>query len=1834
MINPLEIYSARNTLLYKTPINTGCRRRVRLMTEDSITVKFSDKRSLKFPVGTRIGDFYITNSQDPKYNATTSGYDYELKFDAYYWLWANRLLFYAMPGVSNAPKETSFKLTASIDIHAAVITRCLNALGITYDGSPFRVETDPDFSTEAKYISYVNMSVLGGIEAIADAYECEWWVEGNAIHFGKCNAIGEYEFTVGQNVVSMTPDNKTTSPNRLVVFGSTRNLPPNYRETGSSDVVDAIVVKRLMLPAGTPYLQTEPNIPEDEIVEQEVTLDSVYPRTALTVSKVETYESTAEDGTKQTFYRVRYGTSFPFSKDYILPDEELHAEFESGNLDGMDFAVKFNPLGVGEKKDDGSFNPEAQMFEIVVNEDYGRALPDDVLHPEVGDRFSLYGWDSTKMEALGLLAAAEQELLTEGNKLLDEYRKDKQTYTCPMMWDWCKAQAEKKTSPRLGSVVNLHFIPGDTGRKSRIIGFEHDLDIEYSNVTYICGEKVSVSRLKTLESKVEGLAHTGDKVKIQNSLDFLSKRYSDRTPYSLAIGGRATAEAGMQFGLTYIPGLVGGMGGWIGPDGAGELRSLILWSSLEVPELRFNRVEIVQGVDWHAPGGGIVESCEGDTVTLKLEEGDYGAVAEDDLCLGIWHFARPADKARCNLLKDTATPQTAASSGPTDNFRFVRYKFDVPVDFKAGDSFVLSLDNVERLAGTATEFHARLYDMDASQSVRMISSLVKFNAANRTCVLTVVNPSSSGTVELLLYAGLNGETAGNSVRFTRPMLVRGETPAEWNYAESEFDGLNAEADSNDSETGKGLFRFAGFATMYFRIKAVSGDNNGTATIQMREGYEHLRPQPGMHFVAFGNRTRKDRQTCRYATRTYERLMKDVDDWTFRPDNIKLQFGDLSNLTIDGLTMSGYSAYLNNVYFDGVLRQLENSPLRLTYETYGDKYVGDNDDCMIRLTALKGVEDVTDSVTWAVSASTGAATPSVTPEGTLTLGKSVLAGGEEATVTVTATWRKTPDAAPKTASAIIIIRDNALLKGETGSSYTPNLLKGTKTWDKDAGWGYGTGMGRGSEPDGEMNGFTVLHGNFEGHGTQAYIELAQQFFPVVKGQTYTLSFWAKGTGNMRTFCYPAVNGFLLPGGTGDRSNITLSDTEQVYQLTADWKRHRVSFRVDGTPASENTRILFRVPAGNEAWIAGAKLEIGANNNPEWSPNDEDLKGDPGKDGEDAVTYDWETDPGVIRCESDGTPIDTSVTVRCYRVKGEARSSLASGGIVMSLYRVQWRIQTDEGISGWTDYTDPVVLDSRDTHPKIMLRVIPQTIAGSEPEVLSEHTVGYVCDGTTGPQGSVVRIRGLFEAGEYYYDGETPVTTSTGSKIRWLDVVWVEDISGNRYYKRCIKSGTYTASNGPHSTDNETSTGWADFSQLDNLIVQLLIAKNAHIQFLNGQEIVFGETVNRADKLWGRIGVPTEGGGYIMWAGGADTSLATYILDKEGRARFGKINDNHIVIDPLEKQITVRNGSCRKMITINGADHTLENIYGVEDNINAGNLNHSYATANPTYTTTVSAGTVKLAKAGGKLKVSLTAILETWSVGYTGKDSAGVSMPGQYVKGTATVTLGIYNGSVPVKEVSATVKSPILTENLKGYRTEDLTVEATNLSVGTYTVRTKVELVQQRDTDINGRIVQATAMATVTGAAKVFGSPELYEAFLCGNGFISANSMRDYFRSVKTTSGYMTEASAGDYGVRVSDDGLAAKDSNGAWNAGIMTYEKEAVDANKCVLPQLGIRMYTTNANTANLPTGAGTRYGSITTTTLNATDGHHIQEWKSFSQPVQCYTRRCMNNVWGAWTKNY
>ena len=110
---------------------------------------------------------------------------------------------------------------------------------------------------------------------------------------------------------------------------------------------------------------------------------------------------------------------------------------------------------------------------------------------------------------------------------------------------------------------------------------------------------------------------------------YLSKRDDD------IADGKITFNKGVEFG-TYEPDVRGGK---IDQGGNSELNSLKLRQWLEVPELRYNRIEVQTGDKWRAPGGGIIEDVDtaNKIITLKLEKGEYGAVAVDDLCMGIFH---------------------------------------------------------------------------------------------------------------------------------------------------------------------------------------------------------------------------------------------------------------------------------------------------------------------------------------------------------------------------------------------------------------------------------------------------------------------------------------------------------------------------------------------------------------------------------------------------------------------------------------------------------------------------------------------------------------------------------------------------------------------------------------------------------------------------------------------------------------------------------------------------------------------------------------------------------------------------------------------------------------------------------------------------------------------------------------------------------------------------------------------------------------------------------------------------------------------------------------------
>lgn len=306
---------------------------------------------------------------------------------------------------------------------------------------------------------------------------------------------------------------------------------------------------------------------------------------------------------------------------------------------------------------------------------------------------------------------------------------------------------------------------------------------------------------------------------------YLSKQEADTAKGEIALSQGAT------FG-DYAEGLAG-FGAHIDADGDAELKSLVLRQFLEVPELRFNRVDVQIGNKWNAPGGGIIERVEPDeglntgTIYLHLEDGEIANVALDDICMGIYHDG--------------------------------------------------------------------------------------------------INESS-----------------------------------------------NAVADADDS---LGNFKFAGFFTTYFRITQLLAKDGHIFRYALRPVSENWtethHPCAAMHFVGYGNFSDTTRQTSRYSTRTYERYLKGVDDWEFTAANIGAQFGDLSNLTAFGLTMTGYSAYLNNIYMTGYIKQTSGVTPRVEIDNNGRDSLNVGDYATLTAAVLSGWDDITSEVvSWSIVRDSG------------------------------------------------------------------------------------------------------------------------------------------------------------------------------------------------------------------------------------------------------------------------------------------------------------------------------------------------------------------------------------------------------------------------------------------------------------------------------------------------------------------------------------------------------------------------------------------------------------------------------------------------------------------------------------------------------------------------------------------------------------------------------------------------------------------------------------------------------------------------------------------------
>lgn len=568
-------------------------------------------------------------------------------------------------------------------------------------------------------IEYGSISILDALNAICseDALNCEWWIDGSIIYLGYCEMEGQTTFEQDVNVLSMSySESKSTYITRLYAFGSDRNIPKGYFTGADADVTtDGVATDYLMLPnkevdsdgfyAKDGYLENVNVVKNDkQAIEGVVMFEEEYPKVESVVSSIKTYDSTVdnEDGTKttQTFWQVTSTDSFTnsFKESWIKSNLTLGIKFTSGALMGMEFDVSFKVID------------KVNYFEIVANDTYGRTLPDGVMCPKVGDKYFLFNWDATKITDTDLIPTAQLSLFDRAKQYYQKTMISNSNFTCTMDGDKFYNDGTYDYHP-LGEqvkLINNMFAQVDADgkhyRNSRIIGMEIPLDIPYDHPQYTVGEKAATSRLGKLEDKVDSIKVNGMQIggtgsgngggvyviglndttpasdsnvysARRSKMEFISKLKDDTAHGTITFEKVQKFLQGLNIGdgnsewsadgtLSLFRLLTNnfssgpyGQGAQIDEKGDMEVNSIYARQFISAPKFVFNEISVTKAEQWNTNGYGTIESVDvkNRTITLHLEENDYGSLQVGDICRGLYadiDNAHGADKIEEGTLDD------------------------------------------------------------------------------------------------------------------------------------------------------------------------------------------------------------------------------------------------------------------------------------------------------------------------------------------------------------------------------------------------------------------------------------------------------------------------------------------------------------------------------------------------------------------------------------------------------------------------------------------------------------------------------------------------------------------------------------------------------------------------------------------------------------------------------------------------------------------------------------------------------------------------------------------------------------------------------------------------------------------------------------------------------------------------------------------------------------------------------------------------------------------------------------------------------------------------------
>ena len=418
--------------------------------------------------------YRLLDPYEPEY-IDEGSYRYTPKFYDKTAVWSKKPLFL----ITDTGEETDWGLTAYPGQFLEIVIRALKK----YAGEDYTYSVDESIAqSKMVYISFQAKSIFDGLNDIANAFDTEWWVEGNIIHLSKCQYGDPVLLEVGKSVgVPSVKNNTDGYYTRFYIFGSTRNITQDYNDNGFTN---GLVNKRLTLnktkyPGG--YIDIRQGLSTDEIFTKTLIFDDIYPSSPFIVSnaraeikdwldengnKIQIGESGGEPLYKQ--YAIWYFQIDGFEFNDTLYDKtnnpdgmlirglDLSVKFESGQLNGREFKLVYHK---GKKEYEISF----------VEEHGGIIVPGTVAAiPADGDKIILF---NIRMPDNYIVSAQDELEKASLSEIESKYKKDRKSYE---FQSYPTYFANNDIDINVGQSVSVKI--GGNMLSSRVIKVEKNID--------------------------------------------------------------------------------------------------------------------------------------------------------------------------------------------------------------------------------------------------------------------------------------------------------------------------------------------------------------------------------------------------------------------------------------------------------------------------------------------------------------------------------------------------------------------------------------------------------------------------------------------------------------------------------------------------------------------------------------------------------------------------------------------------------------------------------------------------------------------------------------------------------------------------------------------------------------------------------------------------------------------------------------------------------------------------------------------------------------------------------------------------------------------------------------------------------------------------------------------------------------------------------------------------------------------------------------------------------------------------------------------------------------